>query len=151
MPKTRFEDFLEFAIKNEIEAAGVYEKYAALCAFPAQKQLLERMSSMERNHEASLRKAKENGTGLLSGKTIPADLHLSDFLVDNTLSADSTIEDVLVFSIKAEQKAFELYSALAELEEDSSTKALLMKLAGEEKNHKFDLESQFEKRFMKEN
>lgn len=151
MTKTRFEDFLEFAIKNEIEAALTYEKYAALCAFPAQKQLLERMAAMERNHEAALRKARESGTGLLPGKTMAADLHLSDFMVDNTLTSDSSIEEVLVFSIKAEQKAFDLYTALAKLEEDGPTKALLIKLAGEEKKHKFDLESQFEKGFMKEN
>ena len=151
MAKTRFEDFLEFAIKNEIEAAQVYEKYAAICAFPAQKQLLGKMAIMERNHEASLKKVREGGIGTLPGKTIPADLHLSDYLVESDLSHESSIEDVLVFSIKAEQKAFDLYTALAELEEEPLTKALLTKLAGEEKKHKFDLESQFEKGFLREN
>jgi rubrerythrin len=151
MEETRFNDFLEFAIGNEIEAALLYEKYAGMAAFPAQKRLLEKMAVMERGHEAALKKVVAGNQSSLPSQPVPEDLHLADFLVDGPLSPDSSIEEVLIFSIKAEQKAFDLYSRLADLEEEPATKALLMKLAGEEKRHKFDLESQFEKGFMKEN
>jgi rubrerythrin len=151
MPNTRIEDFLDFAIANEAEAALLYEKTAALCRLPAQKQLLQKMANMEHGHEAALKKVRTGGETSLSGKTTPPDLQLADFMVSGTLSPESTIEDVLVFSIQAEQKAFDLYSRLAALEEEPATKTLLTKLANEEKQHKFDLESQLEKGFMKEN
>ena len=151
MAKTRFEDFLDFAIRNEIEAARIYERSAAICIMAAQKQLLEKLATMERGHETILKQVRDGRSSSLLGQKAPRDLHLSDFLVETAISPDSPIEDVMVFSIKAEQKAYDLYSSLAKLEEDPETKALLLKLASEEKKHKFDLETQFEKGFMKEN
>jgi len=151
MAKTRFEDFLDFAILNESEAARLYETSAGVCNLPVQKQLLEKMAAMERGHEMALKKIREGGSSSLLGRKTGIDLTLAEFMVPVTLTPDSPLEDVLIFSIKAEQKAFELYHHLEELEEDPATKSLLQKLAGEEKKHKADLEALFEKKFMNEN
>lgn len=151
MPKTRYDDFLEFAIKNEIEAASLYEKYAGECGSPAQRNLLTRLAAMERGHETVLKKIRDGSASSLLGQVTPVDLRVSDFLVETTLTSESTLEEVFIFAMKAEQKAFDLYNALAGLEEDTAAKGLFRSLANEELAHKHDLEGEFEKTFMKEN
>jgi rubrerythrin len=151
MSSNRLSDFLAYAIKNEQEAAALYEKSMAIVKAPAQKQLLKAMSVMERNHEAALKRIAAGEQVELGFKDRSVDLRLSDYLVDLPLTPESDLEDVVIFAIKAEQKAFELYSALARLEEDPSTRRLLEQLASEEKKHKVDLELQFEKQFLNDN
>jgi rubrerythrin len=151
MASTRYDDFLSFAIKNEAEAAALYERFAAQTKTPAQAKLLRRLAAMERDHETQLGKVRAGLAAAQGARARVIDLHLSDFLVDRQLTEDSSVEDLVVFAIKAEHKAFELYDALARLEEDPSTQALLSRLAADEKKHKYDLEIEFEKEFFREN
>ena len=151
MNRTRLGDFLSFAIKNETEAAELYEKYVSLVKSAAQKELLQAMAAMERGHEGRLKALAAGENVALGFNDKAVDLHISDFQVDVTLKPESSLEDAMIFAMKAEQKAFELYQALAGLEEDPEVKALLMRLASEEKRHKYDLETRFEKRFQQEN
>jgi rubrerythrin len=152
MGATRYDDFLSFAINNEIEAAGLYERYAARAKTTAQAKLLTRLAAMERNHEEQLTRLKAGLPEKLGGRDRLIDLHIGDFLADRPLTEESSVEDLAVFAIKAEQKAFELYDALAALEHDDLlTKELLSRLAAEEKKHKYDLETEFEREFLREN
>ena len=151
MQRSRYSDFLAFAIKNEREAAELYQKYAATVAAPAQKSLLESMSAMEKEHEEKLTILSSGGETTLGNNDRVVDLHLSDYLVETTLTPQSDLQDVIIFAIHAEKKAFDLYTALARLEEDPAAKDLLERLASEEQKHKYDLESTFEKQFISEN
>ena len=69
---------------------------------------------------------------------------------NRNLVEDSSIEDVYVFAMKAEQKAYELYSELAGLELEEKAKAMFAALAAEEKKHKEGLEVEYEKECMRE-
>jgi rubrerythrin len=151
MSTSRFQDFLDFAISNEIDAATLYEKYAAAIVSAPGKKLLTEMAAMERGHEKRLKNFKEKGVAYFSKMGVINDLHISDFMVDVTITPSSSLQEVFVFSMKAEEKAFELYSKLAEFELDDQSKALFKALASEEKKHKHDLESQYEVEFTKEN
>ena len=149
--KIRLHDFIEFAIVNEQEAAGLYEKYADVCISRVQKELLERMAIMERNHEKILKNFSKGVVGSFSTRHDPTDLKITDFMVPVVLTQNSTLQDVFIFAIKAEKKAAELYETLANLEEEPKAKALLENLSCEEKIHKHDLEAEFEKTFISEN
>ncbi len=150
-----FNDFIQFAINEERAAAELYEKYAKEVKSPSTKQALLSMAVMERGHEAKLKKILDRGEGAETS-SLPQpgsieDMRISDFLVTPGLSENSDIQDVFIFAMKAEEKAYELYSKLSELDLDSQTKDLFAVLASEEKREKLSLEAEYESHFMKEN
>jgi rubrerythrin len=148
---SRFKDFVQFAIDNEVEAARLYEKYALVAKQASSKKLLKDMAAMERGHEARLKEFLKSGSAYFSKIGVIADLHVSDFMVASELSESSTIEEVFVFAMKAEQKANELYAKLGSLETDANVKKVFLALADEEKKHKYDLEKEYEKEFASDN
>ncbi|MBD3346377.1 MAG: hypothetical protein GF401_15095 [Chitinivibrionales bacterium] len=151
MTTDRFENIIDFAIKSEIAAYELYEKYAGIVTNPAQKKLLSEMAAMERGHEQKLRKLYETGKAVFVKPQDVQDLKIADYLVDVELRESSPIEDVFIFAMKSEQKAFDLYSRLAGQEQKEEYKNLFLGLAGEEKKHKHDLEVEYEKGIMNEN
>ena len=147
---TRIEDIILFAIEEEIKAAGLYEKYAKIVKDSGAQRMLEEMALMERGHEQKLRIFEESGKDTLAKIGEVPDLQISDFLVEKELTEDSSVQDVFIFAMKAEQKAFELYTRLAELEVSTDTVRLFRELAEEERKHKLDLESEYEKEYMRD-
>ena len=147
---TRIEEIIKFAIGEESKAAELYEKYAKIIKEPGGKQLLTEMALMERGHGQKLRNFEETGSDTLAKIGDVPDLKISDFLVEKELTEESSLQDVFIFAMKAEQKAFELYTKLAELEVSTDTVKLFRELAEEEKKHKLDLESEYEKEYMRE-
>ena len=150
-----FEDFIKFAIGEERAAAEMYEKYSEIVGAASSKELLKSMAAMERGHEAKLKKILEKGEGV-ENSSLPKpgtiiDMSISDFMVTPGITENSDVQDVFIFAMKAEEKAFNLYTKLSELDLDAETKGLLESLAAEEKKHKLDLESEYETAFMKEN
>jgi rubrerythrin len=151
LAENSFKDFVDLAIIKEIAAAELYEKYAERVTTASAKKLLEDMALMERGHEEKLKMFRESGSAYFSKIGVIEDLHISDYMSQPLLTDDSSIEDVLVFAIKEEQKAFELYAKLGALETDAQVKQLFGTLADEEKKHKHDLELEYDAQFMKEN
>jgi rubrerythrin len=151
MGKSRFEDFLQFAIEQEREAAALYHRQSELVESRTARELLKEMAAMEKEHERILLSVAQDGESEFSRLDDMTDMRLADFIVDAKLTAQSSIEDVFLFSIKAEQKAVNLYSRLAELELEPKTRQLFERLVKEEQKHKLDLESEFERGFMWEN
>lgn len=148
---TGFEDFIQFAIEQEQAAAELYAKYSARVQDRATKEMLNSMAEMERGHETKLKSLKQSGTSTFPEPAKITDIQLSDFMTEPSLNEDSDIQDVFVFAMKAEQKAYELYTRLAQMEVDAGTKELFEFLAADEKKHKYDLETTYEDIFMKEN
>ena len=147
---TRIEEIIKFAIGEEIKAAELYEKSAKVVKETGAQRMLEEMALMERGHELKLKKFEETGGDTLARIGDVADLQISDFLVEKELSEGSSIQDVFIFAMKAEQKAFELYTRLAGLEVTTDSVGLFMELAEEERKHKMDLESEYEKEYMRD-
>ena len=147
---TRIEDIILFAIEEEIKAAELYGKHAAIVKDAGAKRMLEEMALMERGHEQKLKKFKETEIDTLAKIGEVPDLQISDFLVEKKLTEDSSVQDVFIVAMKAEQKAFQLYTRLAELEVSTDTLRLFRELAEEERKHKLDLESEYEKEYMRD-
>lgn len=147
---TRIEEIIKFAIGEEIKAAELYEKNAKKVKDTSAQRMLEEMALMEHGHEQKLRKFLETGADILVKIGEVADLQISDFLVEKELTDESSLQDVLIFAMKAEQKAFELYTRLAEMEVSTDTVRLFRELAEEEKRHKLDLETEYEKEYMRD-
>jgi rubrerythrin len=151
MSDQRVADFIDFAIREEVKAAQLYERYAGIVESRAARELLGSMAVMERGHEMKLREFARSGRMLLQKSAAGADLHLADFMTGGTIAPDSDPQEVFVFAMKAEEKAAALYSRLAELESDSQTVELFLSLASEETGHKRGLEEEYERAYMREN
>ncbi len=151
MGTDRFEDFVRFAIEQERAAAALYQAVAAGSASRSTRKVLAEMAEMEQVHEAKLRALLATGMASLPSKGGVRDIQVSDFMLDETLAPDAPVDQVFVFSMKAEQKAYELYTKLASLEIDGTVRELFESLAAEEQCHKHDLEEQYEGGFMREN
>ena len=144
-------DFINFAIQNEEEACALYESYAVKAPSAAQRTLLKEMAAMERTHAEKLKTFIENGKSEFSTQKIAYDLHIADFAIPMELSVNSSLEDIFIFSIQSEEKAYQLYTKLAFLETDEVAKKLFLSLAADEKNHKFNLETEYQKGISPEN
>ena len=141
-------DIVQFAIINEQKAAELYDKYGETVKSDSTKELLKFMANTERAHEARLKMLYENKDEFDIGK--PIDLILDNFRVPTVLKENSSINEVFKFAIDSEQKAFELYSELANADFSEETRAFFSTLASDEQKHRFDLENEFEKEYRKE-
>jgi rubrerythrin len=151
MANSRFEDFLQFAIEQEREAARLYEQNAVQVQSRSARELLLQMAAMERAHQQLLEEVARRGTAAFPLLGEISDMQLAHFVVDFKLTPQSSLEEVFLFAIKAEQKAATLYARLAQLELDEDTRALFERLVREEQGHKNQLEAEFEQAFMSEN
>lgn len=145
------DEIIAFAIDQESKAAQLYEKTAGKVTDRGTKQMLIAMSSMERAHEAKLRKIS-TGTLILTppvGQLF--DMRISDFVVGKEVSEISTVDEALIFAIKAEASAIEMYTRLAAMVHEPAQKALFNSLATEEKQHKQDLETEYDREYLREN
>jgi rubrerythrin len=147
----RFEDIVRYAIEQEQAAASMYESAAKRTEHRSAALLLEEMAAMERGHETRLKVLLATGMASFPQPGEIRDLHVADYQVAEPLRDDSPLDAVHVFAIKAEQKASELYTRLASVVAEGSTRELLETLAAEEQRHKRDLEEQYERWYMKEN
>jgi rubrerythrin len=151
MGNSRFEDFLQFAIEQEQEAARLYEHSAMMAQSRSARLLLQQMASMERQHQQLLEQVALGGVGSIEPIATPADMQLVNYVIESQLTPRSSLQEVFLYAIKAEQKAASLYARLAQLELDDSCRQLFARLVQEELTHKGQLEAEFEQAFMAEN
>jgi len=85
------------------------------------------------------------------GAAYVPDLHIVDALADETLAADMSVQDMLIFAAKKEAQAVALYESLARLAGGSDHQKLFLFLAGQEREHKLRLEVEYEDQILREN
>jgi rubrerythrin len=144
------EEILDFAIEEEIKAYTLYTETAAKTGSPQLKALLEDMAKMEKGHEARLIAFKEGKIDKIVNVEVQ-DLKIGDYLVDVEIDENSSIQDIMIFAIKSEMKAYELYVSLEKLYAEPEERALFAQLANEELKHKNDLEKAYDDEIYKEN
>ena len=145
-----FKDIMQFAIEKEEEAADLYADLASKSDKSGVKEMFSDLARQEEGHKAKLQGMDLN---CLPGKgqaEVP-DLKISDYLADVEVTAESSYQDILIFSMKREESAVALYARLAGDARDESGKALFQSLAEEEKKHKLRLESEYDENVLKEN
>jgi rubrerythrin len=143
-------EVLEFAIRREIEAAEAYGRLAALSRQDAVRALLLDLRKEEQRHEEILR-------GIASGHLVPLfhrpvpDLKISDYVVEEPVDADSSIQDLLIIAARKEAKAAALYTELRSRVTDPEHRRLFDFLVQEEREHKLRLEKEYERHILEEN
>ncbi|MBW2459047.1 MAG: rubrerythrin, partial [Deltaproteobacteria bacterium] len=98
------DEILDFAIKNEEEAAELYTGLAARAEKPWMKTIFEGFAKEEQKHKAKLEGVKKKHQLKLAEKQI-IDLKIGDYLIDVEPSPDLDYQDALIVAMKAEKAA----------------------------------------------
>lgn len=146
------EQALQLAIDAEINAYNLYMDTLKKVSSVGTKKMLTELADQELGHRRLLEKVVEKENYEILGKNIPQDSQgISEFLVVSELSRDTTPQDVMIFAMKEEQKAFNFYTDLKNYFAGSNLEALFNRLAAEEQQHKIKLENEYEEYFLKDN
>jgi rubrerythrin len=142
-------DILRFAIEREDEAARAYSDLAFGAADPVLRGLLLELQSDEKNHKRLLQNIVDGKAEALEVGEVQ-DLQISDYLLEEPFGASSSIQDLLIFAAKKEEKAAELYGRMRDAAADPELRRLLVFLVQQEKGHKLKLEQIYEKEVLQE-
>ena len=144
-----FEEVLDFAIENEMEAYHFYMDLAQQMKNPSMCEVFETFAKEELGHKAKLETIKQNKK-IQPVKNIQ-DLHIADFVVEVEPGPVMDYQDALVLAMKKEKAAFRLYIELANQVENEVQKSVFLSLAQEEAKHKLRFEIEYDEVVLKEN
>ncbi|MBI5326570.1 MAG: ferritin family protein [Ignavibacteriae bacterium] len=150
MNKETFNDIIKFAIERELEAAIFYKDMANKTKLEANIVLFLELEKMEMGHAETLKKFKNEGWEKLDLPGIP-DLKISDYMETPDVNDGMTYQEAIVLAMKREKASAKLYTDLAKEFSDNEAKNLFLRLANEESNHKFQLESLYDDEILTEN
>jgi rubrerythrin len=142
-------DVLTFAIRREHDAYELYLMFRDMVKDPGAKALLEDLANQELGHQRLLENALKGGNvGGIGGKKEIKDLRLGDYMVTEDIGPDSSPQEVMLFAIKKEQEAYNIYHMLLSNYEGTELEELFSRLIREEQQHKETLEREYEEHFM---
>jgi rubrerythrin len=151
-PDNPLNSIIRTAIQREIEAN--YSNAAELANTPNGRDLLLDMAAQELGHrnrlEAMLRGDVFKVISKKQQKQV-VDLKITDYLVEEPLSADSDLQTILIVAGKRERASFELYSSLARVAADPDSVKLFEFLANEELTHKRRVEAMYDELVYQDN
>ena len=148
------QSIIRTAIQREIDASTFYTNVAKLATTPHGRDLLLDMAAQELGHRNRLEAMlKGDVFKVLSRKQQKqvVDLKITDYLVEEPLSADSDLQTILIVAGKREKASFELYSALARVAGDPEVVKLFEFLANEEMTHKRRVETMYDELVYQDN
>ena len=144
------EEVLDFAIRQEQEAARFYGFMAEKTADVVARKFFQEMVGEERKHEAKLKAVKSGKLSGFSGQGTPQ-MNLTEVLGEPVFREDITLQEGLVIAMRAEKEAYEMYEGLKALARDEELKKILEGLAAEELEHKARMESIYDQVVQREN
>ena len=137
------EDVLNFAIGKEQEAHDLYKGVADMVKRPGLRETFLELADMEMGHRLRLENIKAGKLGGFKPGAVQ-NLRISDHLVDVEPHPDMDYQEVLLFAMKAEQRAHDLYAALAEVVSEAGLYQVFIDLANEELKHKLFFETEYD-------
>ncbi|MHA1944540.1 MAG: ferritin-like domain-containing protein [Candidatus Hodarchaeales archaeon] len=144
-------EIINFAIKKETEAYNLYSGIAESSNNSAVRKLLEEIANDELGHKKALEDLSRAEEILNFDIEKVQDLKLSDHLQATTIDDDSSLQETLVFAMKEEKGAYELYMRMAKVAETEKNESVFQKLAQMELIHKNKLETLYDDMFYTDN
>jgi rubrerythrin len=138
------EEILRLAIRKEADAATFYHM-AARKANPGVKKIFEDLAGEEEGHRKKLEGLDPKNLGTLPEPAKEKQgAGLTEAMEDIAFSPDMNYADTLRMAMKNEERARQLYMAMAETAREPQMKNLLHTFAQEESKHKARLERIYE-------
>jgi len=143
---------LQLAIDAEIKAYNLYMNTSKNITGAGTKAMLVELANQELGHRKLLENVVRKDDYEILEKNVPQDSQgISDFLVVSELDVNATPQDVMIFAMREEQKAFNFYTDLQNYFAGSELENLFSRLAAEEQQHKIKLENEYDEHFLKDN
>ncbi|HEY6839555.1 MAG TPA: ferritin family protein, partial [Geobacteraceae bacterium] len=140
---------IRFAVEREETAYQLYKKAAEQSTTIAGRKMFEEMAAEEAGHKQVFSRIDVAALHQQAANRAP-DMHLSDYMSDVPLRSDMSYDEILRSAIKAEESAWRLYMAAAEMADDPKLKKTLLMFADVEKGHKKKLEDIYDERVLTE-
>jgi len=144
------DDILDFAIKNEQQAADFYNNLAKESEVKEMRETFTEYAKEEEGHKARLVKIKETGEYDLPEDKV-LNLKIGDYLVISKSSGKMSYQEALILAMKREKAAYKLYMKLSEIAPNDNLKKVFKGLAIEEAKHKLKFEIEYDDVIYKEN
>lgn len=143
------EEVIEFAIEREDTAYKLYKRAAELSTTIPARKIFEELAAEEASHKEvfskiSIEKAEHHKMCSIPEKTI------ATYLADVTFRPDLSYNEILQYSLKTEENAYQLYKAAAGMTDDEHLTKVLMTFADVELGHRRRLENIYEDRVLTE-
>ena len=140
-------DILEFAMQMELDGKAFYEKQAAATGNAGLKKVLLSMAEEEERHYKYFKRLKENPedvNGAFTGaETIKKVKNVFQEMADSPEGIKFGDDEISAWreALGVEEKSKKLYEEQAGKESDPARKRLFLKIAGEEQNHIYMIDS----------
>ena len=136
-----FAELVTLGIEKESGAEAFYRRWACTLADPGARTLLSELADAEVKHRILFENLKESELQESQAPRV-LDLHMSDYLVSEEISEESSVQDVLISAIHREANAIKFFTDLAG--QAGKMRSTFEGLATEEKKHKLRLETYYD-------
>ncbi len=143
------DDVIKFAVEREDTAYKLYKRAAELSTSISSKKMFEELAQEEATHKDVFVKIDEDKADNHKLCTLP-ESSIAKYLADIPFRADLTYSEILVFALKTEENAYQLYKAAAGMTDDPKLQKVLMNFADVELGHRRKVEAIYEKRVLTE-
>lgn len=141
------DEIVEMCIDQEQQAIDLYMLARDQAKDASARQKFQELVDMETVHKVSLQNFEIEAYIDLP----PADLKVTDYLMEPTLKDNLTTQEILIIAAKREGKTARMYQALADhFSADKKLNTFFQMMADEELRHKHDLETEYENEFLQE-
>lgn len=149
MKLVTLDEVVKFAIEREDTAYRLYKRAAELSTSISAKKMFEELAQEEATHKDVFTKIDEDKAENHKLCTIP-ESSIAKYLADVPLRADLSYSEILVYALKTEENAYQLYKAAAGMTDDPKLQKVLMNFADIELGHRRRLEAIYEERVLTE-
>jgi len=138
---------VEMCIDQEQQAIDLYSLARDQAKDDASRQKFQELVDMETEHKVALKKFEIEKYLELP----PADLKVTDYLMEPELKDNMTTQEIIILAAKREDKTARMYQDLADhFKSDKKLNTFFQMMADEELRHKHDLETEYENEFLQE-
>lgn len=143
------EEIIEFAVSREETAYRLYKSAAEKTTSIAARKMFEELAAEEAGHKEVFSRIDLAKSEQYRFNQIP-DMKIAEYMTDIPFRSDLSYQEILMFAMKAEEHAYQLYRAAAEATDDPQLKKTLQVFADVEKGHKLRIESIYDEQILKE-
>ncbi len=143
------QEILDFALDKEDASYRLYHEAAEKAGSISGRKMFQEMAEEEAGHQRLIARLDREIVARYTFPRVP-DLKIGDYLHEVTYRPDMTFQEILIFAMKEEERAFRLYRQAETMTSDPELKRMLLMLANEEKRHKFALEALYDDKVLTE-
>jgi len=140
-----FAEVISFAVMREEESHEFYKHLSEKTTDPFLKILFSDFAKEELRHKQVLLELETEPLEKMLNSILDEQINLGTTKHRKLVSPDPNMEfsDSLILAMKREEKAFKLYSLLAEISDDDEISVLFLGLANEENQHREKIEKTY--------